>query len=72
MDQPSQIRLQVNGQQRSVPEGISLEQVLDLLELQRDRVAIEYNLSIVHRDAWPGVKLRDGDRLEIVQFVGGG
>jgi len=72
MDPSATIRLLINGQPRCVPAGISLEELLGLLGLEQDRVAIEYNLSIVHRGRWPEVKLSDADALEIVQFVGGG
>ncbi len=42
------------------------------LGMKPDRVAIELNREIVPRDRWPQTPLRDGDRLEIVHFVGGG
>jgi thiamine biosynthesis protein ThiS len=72
MDSSPTIRLLINGEPRSVPAGVSLEELLGLLGLEQDRVAIEYNLSIIHRGRWAEVKLSDADRLEIVQFVGGG
>ena len=40
--------------------------------MKADRVAVELNREIVSRDAWPQTALRDGDKLEIVHFVGGG
>jgi thiamine biosynthesis protein ThiS len=42
------------------------------LGMKPDRVAIELNREIVPRDEWPQTRLHDGDRLEIVHFVGGG
>jgi sulfur carrier protein len=42
------------------------------LGLQGDRVAIEHNGNIVPRGEWANTSLADGDRLEIVHFVGGG
>ena len=66
------IHVTVNGEARSVPGGISLEELVRLLALPPDRVAIEHNLAIAHRSQWASVKLKEADRLEIVQFVGGG
>ena len=42
------------------------------MDMQSDRVAIELTRDIVSREKWPQTQLRDGDRLEIVHFVGGG
>jgi len=62
----------INGEPRHVPPQTSLQELLRLLDLQEDRVAVELNRGIVKRDRWPETLLRDQDRLEIVQFVGGG
>ena len=62
----------INGEPREVPAETTLETLVRLLDLKEDRVAIELNLAIVKRDRWPDTLLRDHDRLEIVQFVGGG
>jgi sulfur carrier protein len=40
--------------------------------MKSDRVAIELNREIVHKEQWPQTRLKEGDRLEIVHFVGGG
>ena len=62
----------VNGQPRECPEGISLEQFIEHLALKADRVAIELNRRIARRGRWKEISLHEGDRLEIVHFVGGG
>ena len=62
----------VNGESREVPPQINLQDLLRLLELKEDRVAVELNRDIVRRDRWPEIRLHNQDRLEIVQFVGGG
>ena len=62
----------INGEPREVPPRTSLQTLLRLLDLKEDRVAVELNRSIVKRNLWPDTLLRDHDRLEIVQFVGGG
>ena len=46
--------------------------LIDQLGMKQDRVAIELNRDIVPRDRWAAINLSDGDRLEIVHFVGGG
>ena len=62
----------LNGEPRDVPSETNLQDLLRLLELKEDRVAVELNRGIVRRDRWPETLLRDQDHLEIVQFVGGG
>ena len=62
----------INGEPREVPAETTLETLVRLLDLKEDRVAVELNRSIIKRDRWPDTLLRDHDRLEIVQFVGGG
>jgi thiamine biosynthesis protein ThiS len=62
----------VNGQVKECPDGISLAQFIEHLQLKSDRVAVEVNLQIAPRNRWKETVLREGDRLEIVHFVGGG
>ena len=67
--------LVINGKPRSFPEltaGSTLQDLLASLALKSDRVAVEHNGAIVARPAWPATPLVDGDRFEIVHFVGGG
>jgi thiamine biosynthesis protein ThiS len=62
----------VNGESRSSRTGATVSDLLRELGLESGRVAIERNLEILPRPAWPGTLVADGDRFEIVQFVGGG
>jgi sulfur carrier protein len=64
--------LQLNGEQREVPDGLSLAGLVEWLELPADRVAIERNQEVVIRASWNETRLENGDRLEIVRMVGGG
>jgi thiamine biosynthesis protein ThiS len=64
--------LQLNGEQREVPEGLNLADLVEWLELPADRVAVERNLEVVKRASWNETQLENGDRLEIVRMVGGG
>src|SRR5258708_8421770 len=63
--------LTINGDNR-VFSAETLGAIVEHLGMKPDRVAIELNREIVPRDQWPQTSLHDGDRLEIVHFVGGG
>jgi len=62
----------VNGETREMPPGASVADLLAAIGLNAGRVAIERNLEILPRPAWPLTTMESGDRYEIVQFVGGG
>ena len=64
--------LRINGEPREFPGALTLATLVEDLGMKGDRVAIELNLEIVPRDGWAATQLHDGDRLEIVHFVGGG
>ncbi|MBI3182038.1 MAG: sulfur carrier protein ThiS [Myxococcales bacterium] len=64
--------LTINGEPREVPEGITVERLLSMLEVRAERLAVEVNQEIVRRARHPEHRLHAGDRVEIVTFVGGG
>jgi thiamine biosynthesis protein ThiS len=67
--------LVLNGQSREFPQlapGANLQDLIADLGLKGDRVAIEHNGNIVSRGEWANAGLAEGDRLEVVHFVGGG
>lgn len=66
------MKVRVNGQEREVPARTTLLELLRLLGLESGRVAVERNGGVVPRADHGGVVLEEGDRLEIVHFVGGG
>ena len=66
------ITIQLNGEPREIPDGLTLAALIDWLKLPADRVAVERNLEIVSRGDWQQTRIQAGDRLEVVQFVGGG
>lgn len=66
------MNLTLNGTTRSYPPIATLSELLQHLQLDPARVAIEHNGIIVPQDRFAATALNDGDRLEIVQFVGGG
>jgi thiamine biosynthesis protein ThiS len=66
------MRIQLNGQEHVLPEAMSLAGLVARLGLEARKIAIERNLEIVPRSAYEATMLCEGDRLEIVNFVGGG
>ena len=66
------VTVQLNGESREVPEGLTVAALLDWLKLPQERVAVEQNLEIVARARWGATPVRAGDRLEVVHLVGGG
>ena len=66
------MNLVINGETRVLSAADTLDALVEQLGMKSDRVAIELNRDIVPRDRWAQTPLKDGDQLEIVQFVGGG
>ena len=64
--------LEVNGEMREVPHVASVRELLQFLGIAGERVAVEINRMIIRRAEWDNTPVADGDRVEIVQFVGGG
>jgi sulfur carrier protein len=62
----------VNGEVSDVRDGATVAELLVSLEINRDRVAVEVGREIVAKAGYDTSVLQDGDRIEIVQFVGGG
>lgn len=69
------MKLCINGHDREFPElhaNVTVARLVDQLQMKPDRIAIECNGAIAPRSTWEQVSLHDGDKLEVVQFVGGG
>lgn len=69
------MKFQINGEQRNFETSsapFTLSGLVEKLGMKSDRVAVELNREIVSRDRWAETQLKEGDRLEIVHFVGGG
>lgn len=66
------ISVWVNGQAKEVPRGQSVAELLALLSVAADRVAVEMNQSIVRKRDWQQTVVTAGSHIEIVEFVGGG
>jgi len=72
MVETKDIQIVVNGQVRSAPEGRTLAQLLVILGVDPELVAVELNRTIVRKPDWDSTVVGPGATLEIVQFVGGG
>lgn len=66
------MQIEINGERRELEEQMTLMKLIERLSLAPERLAIELNHSVVRRADWPHTTLNDGDRIEIVHFVGGG
>jgi len=66
------MHLFINGDGKEFAAPLSLAELIEQLGMKSDRVAVELNREIVARAQWIETQLKDGDRLEIVHFVGGG
>ena len=66
------MHVQINGAEKEFSDGLSLTGLVSELGMKPDRVAVELNREIVARVKWDETILHDGDKLEVVHFVGGG
>jgi thiamine biosynthesis protein ThiS len=71
MNEPT-LHVTVNGEERMLPSPCTVAQLLVLLELDARLIAIERNKKLVRRAQFDSEALAEGDRIEIVTFVGGG
>ncbi|WP_457605615.1 sulfur carrier protein ThiS [Nitratifractor sp.] len=62
----------VNGEKREIAEESSLQELIDELKIGEKVMAAAVNMEIVKKDAWTSHLLREGDRVELLHFVGGG
>ncbi len=69
---PDMIQIHVNGEARAWRSGATVADLLQDLEIGTERVAVELNLEILDRAAFAQRNLHDGDRVEILSFIGGG
>jgi thiamine biosynthesis protein ThiS len=62
----------LNGEPREIPGPMTMAALLESLGLDARRVAVEHNLKVLKRAALGEVQVREGDQVEVVNFVGGG
>ena len=65
-------RITLNGDPYELEAPLTVSALLERLEIDSRRVAVEHNMIVVRRAAYDATLVRDGDQLEIVNFVGGG
>ncbi|MEJ2111350.1 MAG: sulfur carrier protein ThiS [Acidobacteriota bacterium] len=66
------ITLVINGESRSIPETSSVLMLIRYLGIDENHIAVELNGNIIRRRDWETTPVHDRDKVEIVQFVGGG
>jgi len=66
------LRVTINGEERKFEAAVSIDRLLSELGLEPAKIAVERNLEIVPRSQYRDITVADGDRLEIVRFIGGG
>jgi len=71
-DSDESFSIQLNGEPYWISGDAGLVALIEKLNLRRGRIAIELNQAVIPKAEWPAVFLKPGDRLEIVNFVGGG
>ena len=64
--------IQLNGEPYDVRGPVTISALLELLDIDARRVAVEHNLRVVKRDAYGRITVNERDQVEIVNFVGGG
>ena len=62
----------INGERTEIRDGITVADLLRHFDIPRERVAVEVNLSVIKKCDYESHVLNDGDKVEIVNFVGGG
>jgi thiamine biosynthesis protein ThiS len=74
MSQPiaGTLHIQVNGEPREMRVGTTVAELLQELDIRPDRVAVELNLQILDRQEFDRRAFNDGDRVEVISFIGGG
>ena len=65
-------KIQLNGDPYEINYGTNLNELLNKLKIQKNKVAIEVNGEIVEKNKYPNLILSKDDKVEIVQFIGGG
>ena len=66
------VRIRLNGEPFELAGPLTVEQLLEQLNIEPRRVAVEHNLTIIKRERRASVLVNEGDEVEIVNFVGGG
>ena len=66
------VSIVLNGENKQIEGEVTLDQLLDLFSLPKQRVAVELNKSVVRKHDWEKTSVNDADVVEVIHFVGGG
>lgn len=66
------MKIKLNGEDKDIEAGTTLPALIESISHAPERIAVELNGEVVRRADWPRVTLDEGDRVEVVHFVGGG
>ena len=72
MNNSNMAKIQLNGDPYEINDGTNLNELLNKLKIQKNKVAIEVNGQIVERNKYTNLILNKDDKVEIVHFIGGG
>ena len=65
-------KIQLNGDPYEINDGTNINELLNKLKIKKNKVAIEVNGEIVEKNKYLNLKIKKNDKVEIVQFIGGG
>ena len=66
------MKLIINAEEKEFEEGVTISEILDNLDISKHVMATAINMEIVKKEAWDTTTPKDGDKIEFLQFVGGG
>ncbi|MFH0889328.1 MAG: sulfur carrier protein ThiS [Planctomycetota bacterium] len=66
------MRIFINGALKEIAGGLTVKKLLDTLKLNSEAIAVELNLEVVSKKEYDAKYLKEGDKIEIISFVGGG
>ena len=72
MNNSNMAKIQLNGDLYEINNGTSLNELLNKLKIQKNKVAVEVNGEIVEKNKYSNLILNKNDKVEIVKFIGGG
>ena len=72
MSEGQTIHVQLNGKDREIDSGLSVQELVESLDLNPKLIVVELNKEILSRDRFGEIQVSQGDQVELVHFVGGG
>lgn len=66
------MNITINGKEHQFDEHLNITQLLEIIDVKQSLFVVELNVKIIHKDLYDSTILKDGDKVEIVSFVGGG